>query len=53
MHVVATFDQPMINQWSAQREEIQRRLSDMQRNLETPYCHVFLPTVERPEFIGI
>ena len=53
MHVVATFDQPMINRWTAQRTEIQRRLLNMQRHLEPPYCHVSLPTVERPELIRI
>ena len=53
MHVVATFDQPMMNQWSAQQAEIQKRLSNMRRNLRGPYRHVSLPTVERPELIGI
>lgn len=53
MHVVATFDQPMINQWTAQRTEIQRRLLNMQRHLEPPYCYVSLPNVERPELIHI
>ena len=53
MHVVATSDQPMINQWKANHGELQKRLSNMQRNLEVPYCHVSLPTVERPELIGV
>ena len=53
MHTVVTSDQPMINQWRAYHGEIQERLSNMQRNLEDPYCHVSLPTVERPELIGI
>lgn len=39
--------------WKTYHGEIQKRLSNMQRNLEAPYCHVSLPTVERPEFIGI
>lgn len=51
MHIVATSDQPMINQWRTCHGEIQRRLLNMQRNLEAPYCHVSLPLVERPEFI--
>lgn len=53
MHTVATSDQPMINQWTAQRTEIQRRLLNMQRHLEPPYCYVSLPNVERPELIHI
>lgn len=53
VHVIATFDQPMINQWTAQRTEIQRRLLNMQRHLEPPYCHASLPTIERPELIQI
>lgn len=51
MHIVATSDQPMINQWGTYHGEIQKRLSNMQRNLEVPYCHVSLPIVERPELI--
>ena len=53
MHIVATSDQPMINQWRAYHGEIRKRLSNMQQNLEAPYRHVSLPTVERPELIGI
>ena len=52
MHLVATFDQPMINQWSAQQVEIQKRLLNMRRNFAPPYCYASLPTVERPERIG-
>jgi hypothetical protein len=52
MHVVATFDQPMINQWDAQQAEIQQQLTNMRRNLRGPYRHVSLPTVERPERIA-
>ena len=51
MHVVATFDQPMINQWTAQQEAIQERLSNMQRNITVPYRHAPLPKVQRPEYI--
>ena len=53
MHIVATSDQPMINQWRAYHGEIQKRLSNMQRNLEAPYCHVSLPTVERPNLLEL
>jgi len=51
MHAVATFDQPMINQWTAQQEAIQIRLESMQRNLTVPYSHARLPKVQRPEDI--
>ena len=53
MHMVVTSDQPMINQWKARHGEIQKRLSNMQRNFEDPYSQVSLPTVERPELIGV
>jgi hypothetical protein len=51
MHVVATFDQPMINQWTAQLEAIQKRLSSMQCNIPVPYRRAPLPQVQRPEYI--
>lgn len=53
MHIIATCDQPMINRWTAQRTEIQRRLLNMQQHLGYPYCHVSLPIVEHPERIQI
>ena len=51
MHAVATFDQPMINQWTAQQEAIQERLSSMQRNLPASYRHAPFPLIQRPEYI--
>ena len=51
MHVVVTFDQPMIHQWTAQQEAIQKRLSSMQHNLTVPYSHAPLPKVQCPEDI--
>lgn len=53
MHVVVTSDQPMINQWRGHNEKIQKRLLNIQQHLKVPYCYVSLPTVERPERIGI
>ena len=53
MHVIATFDQPMINQWDAHQTAIRERLSNMQRSLEVPYNSASLPTVEHPERITI
>lgn len=51
MDLVATYDQPMIQHWSGQREAIQERLTAMQRDLSAPYSHVLLPQVLRPEQI--
>lgn len=51
MHVIATFDQPMINQWEARQTAIATRLGDMLRNLREPYCHAPKPLVQRPEDI--
>lgn len=51
MHVVATFDQPMIHRWTAQGGAIQKRLANMRRNLPVPYRHASLPQVQRPEAI--
>ncbi len=49
MHFVATFDQPMINQWSLQQNKIEERLEAMRRDLRAPYDRVTLPQVLRPE----
>ena len=51
MHVIATFDQPMINQWEARQTEIATRLRDMLRNLRKPYYYAPKPLVQRPEDI--
>jgi hypothetical protein len=51
MHFVATFDQPMINQWSLQQTKIEERLDAMRRDLRPPYDRVTLPQVLRPEEI--
>lgn len=51
MHFVATYDQPLINQWSLQRDKIEERLEAMQRDLRPPYDRVTLPQVLRPEEI--
>ena len=49
MYFVATFDQPMINQWSLQQNKIEERLEAMRRDLRAPYDRVTLPQVLRPE----
>ena len=53
MHVIATFDQPMINQWDAHQTAIRERLLNMQRNLAVPYNNASLPIVEHLERITI
>jgi hypothetical protein len=37
MHVVVTFDQPMVTQWTTQRAAIQAHLAAMQQDLPMPY----------------
>jgi hypothetical protein len=49
LHVVVTFDQPMITQWATQRVAIQAYLAAMQQNLPMPYRQTVLPQVLRPE----
>ncbi len=51
MHVVATYDQPMLNHWHLQQASIQARFADMKRDLTLPYNHAVLPDVLRPEQI--
>jgi hypothetical protein len=51
MHVVATYDQAMINNWSVQRSKIEKRFQAMRRNLRSPYNQILLPNVLRPEEI--
>jgi len=51
MYFVATFDQPLINRWSLQQNEIEGRLDAMRRDLRPPYDRVTLPQVLRPEAI--
>ncbi len=48
MHFVATYDQPLINQWSLQRNTIGERLEAMRRDLQPPYDRVILPQVLCP-----
>ena len=53
MHVVVTFDQPMVTQWATQRAAIQAHFAAMQQDLPMPYCQTHLPQVMRPEDIWI
>jgi hypothetical protein len=49
MHVVVTFDQPMVTQWATQRAAIQAHLAAMQQDLPMPYRQTDLPQVLRSE----
>lgn len=49
MHFVATYDQPLINQWSLQESKIKERLEAMRRDLQPPYNRVTLPQVLCPK----
>ncbi len=51
MHFVATFDQPLINNWTVQEESLRAHLEMMRRDLPVPYCDAVLPQVLRPEQI--
>jgi len=50
-HYVATFDQPMINNWRVQQASIKKRLAAMRPHLQPTYRAAALPEVERPEHI--
>jgi hypothetical protein len=52
MHVVVTFDQPMVTQWATQRAAIQAHLAVMQQNLPMPYRQTDLPQVLPPEDVA-
>lgn len=49
MHFVATYDQPLLNNWAAQKDIIQTHLSAMQQDIPLPYCKTFLPKILFPE----
>ena len=51
MHFVATYDQPLINNWTVQEKILRTRLETMQRDIPVPYCDSLLPKVLRPEQI--
>ena len=48
MHFVATYDRPLISQWSFRQNEIRERLEAMRRDLQPPYNRVALPQVLGP-----
>jgi len=53
MQFVATYDQPLINNWTVQEESLRARLETMQRDIPFPYCDSLLPQVLRPEQIVV
>jgi len=48
MHMVVTFDQPMVTHGAVQRTAIQTRLTAMQQELLMPYRQASLPEVLLP-----
>ena len=48
MHMVVTFDQPMVTHWAVQYTAIQTRLAAMQQELLMPYRQARLPEVLLP-----
>lgn len=51
MHFVATYDQPLLNNWVVQQNTIQAHLAAMQHDIPRPYCETQLPKVLLPEQI--
>lgn len=51
MHFIATYDQPMIQQWALQYTKIRDHLVAMQQNLPDPYRQALLPHVQFPQNI--
>jgi hypothetical protein len=48
MHMIVTFDQPMVTQWTVQHTAIQARLTTMQQELLMPYSQASFPEVLLP-----
>ena len=51
MHVVVTYDQPMMRQWNLRYIRIQERFSSMTHNIAIPYNQAKLPELLRSEQI--
>lgn len=51
MHVVASYDQPMMNHWYLQQASIRERFANMKSDISMPYNQAVLPEVLRPEQI--
>jgi hypothetical protein len=49
VHVIATYDRPMLRKWQRERDEITERLLDMTGNLQAPFAQARLPDVRLPE----
>lgn len=49
VHIIVTYDRPMLTKWALEREEITERLLDMTSNLQTPFAQARLPRVRLPE----
>ncbi len=49
MHSVVTYDLPLLNHWSIQKNVLEEHLKAMKRDILPPYCNIGLPQVLRPE----
>lgn len=51
VNFVATFDQPLLNNWEIHQSAIQSRLNAMKSDIAAPYNQAMLPQVTRPTLI--
>ncbi len=49
MHILVTYDQPMMRQWNVQHVRIQERFSAMTHDIAVPYNQAVLPELLRSE----
>ncbi len=51
VHIIVTYDRPLLTKWELEREEIAEHLLAMTGNLRSPFAQARLPDVRRPEDI--
>jgi len=51
VHMIVTYDRPMLRKWEQERREIAERLLEMTRDLQVPFALARLPEVRLPEDI--
>lgn len=51
VHMIVTYDRPMLRKWEQERREIAERLLEMTRDLQAPFALARLPEVRLPEDI--
>ena len=49
VHIIVTYDRPMLRKWEQERGEFAERLLDMTTNLQAPFAQAKLPDVRLPE----